>query len=109
MQKDISTLMGQFDNSKDKSERITILQTGNKRIAEESKVISNQVEVEIKELLAAKESALKIQALLSLYEARLKKNDLSHLRLADEVTLKNLLRSKLQREMQYRYEVRNFQ
>jgi hypothetical protein len=62
--------------------------------------LSAKVEAEIQELLHAKESALKLQQLLSLYETRLNKNNLSQLKLADEVTLKNLLRDKLQREMQ---------
>jgi hypothetical protein len=51
-------------------------------------------------LLAAKESVLKLNELLNLYQVRLQKAAQSQLKIADEVTLKNLLRDKLQREMQ---------
>jgi cobalamin biosynthesis protein CobT len=69
-------------------------------LAEEGKNLASKVEAEIQELLHAKESALKLQNLLAMYEQRLNKNNLSQLRLSDEVTMKNLLRDKLQREMQ---------
>jgi hypothetical protein len=100
VENDIKTIMGQFDNSLDKNEKIKQLKDGREKLSEESKKISAQVEADIQDLLSAKESSIRLSNLLNLYQSRLTKDGLSKLRLSDEVTLKNLLRDKLQREMQ---------
>ena len=41
-----------------------------------------------------------MQTVIANFEVRMRKDQLSKLKLADEVTIKNLLRDKLQREMQ---------
>ncbi len=73
---------------------------GKKRLLEETKKISEQVQKELNELFFAKEVAVKLNQVLAHYETKMRKDQLSKLKLADEVTIKNLLRDKLQREMQ---------
>lgn len=73
---------------------------GKKRLHQETEKLSIIVQDELKNLLFAKEVALKLHALLSKYENKTKKDNLSEMKIADEVTIKNLLRAKLQREMQ---------
>jgi len=100
MQNEISTFMSQFENSKDKAERTQVLQNGRTRLSNESAALRAKVEEDIKELLFAKEVALKLNNLLANYSAKLTKDRNSELKLADSITIKGLLRDKLQREMQ---------
>ena len=73
---------------------------GKKRICAETQSLSTQIEAELKDLLFAKEVAIKMRNVLANYEGKMRKEQLSKLKLADEVTIKNLLRDKLQRELQ---------
>jgi hypothetical protein len=100
VQQDIKDFISQFDNAKDKADRIKVLLEGKNRLSEESKSLALQVENEVKELLDAKEVAVRLFKLLGNYENKLKKNVLSNLKLADEITVKNILRDKLHREIQ---------
>jgi hypothetical protein len=100
VQEDIKNFISQFDNAKDKADRIKVLLEGKHRLSEESKSLASQVEVEIKELLDAKEVAVRLFKLLGNYENKLRKDQLSNLKLADEITVKNILRDKLHRELQ---------
>ncbi len=79
---------------------ITIVTEGKQRFIKESKELSAQIEADMKDLLFAKEVAIKLNQLIASYETKMRKDQLSKLKLADEVTIKNLLRDKLQREMQ---------
>lgn len=100
IQKDIQTFMSQLDNAKDKSERIQILLDGKNRLNAESKALAAELNNDFKELLSSKEVAIKLHQILGNYEAKMRKEQLSKLKLADEVTIKNLLRDKIQRELQ---------
>lgn len=100
IKQDIQTFISQFDNAKDKTERSKILVDGKNRLAAESKALGDEVEAELKELLHAKEVALKLRNLIAHYETKMKTDQLSQLKLADEVTIKNLLKDKLHRELQ---------
>jgi hypothetical protein len=73
---------------------------GKKRLSNEAKALSAEIEADLKELLFAKEVAIKMRNLMANYEGKMRKEELSKLKLADEVTIKNLLRDKLQRELQ---------
>jgi len=59
-----------------------------------------EIDNEMKELLFAKEVALKLQNVIANYNMKMRKDQLSKLKLADEVTIKSLLRDKLHRELQ---------
>lgn len=100
MEGDIETFVKQFDNAKDKQETVGILLNGKARLTQESAAITAQVQADIKELLFAKEVAIKLNNLLASYETKLRKEALSKMKLSDEITLKELLRDKLHREMQ---------
>jgi len=97
---EMNTFIGQFENSKDKAERSNILLQGKTRLAAESQELRKKIEADIKELLFAKEVAIKLNNLIVNYEQKLTKDTLSKMKLSDEITIKNLLRDKLQREMQ---------
>ena len=73
---------------------------GKKRLSSEANALSAEIEADLKELLFAKEVAIKMRNLMANYESKMRKEELSKLKLADEVTIKNLLRDKLQRELQ---------
>lgn len=73
---------------------------GKKRLVEESKQISEEIKAELKELLEAKELAVKLNAVISKYNEKLHKDQMSQLRLSDIVTVKTMLRDKLLRETQ---------
>ena len=62
MQKDIQTFIAQFDNAHDKKERVdicilnlTLVINGKKRLAEDAQTLTKDIELELKELLYAKE------------------------------------------------------
>lgn len=107
MKQDIETFVAQFDNAKDKQERISVrkknfnlVMQGKDRLAKEGKALATEIEADLRELLYAKEVAVKLNQLIAQYETKMTKDQLSKLKLADEVTIKNILRDKLQREMQ---------
>ncbi len=79
---------------------INIVINGKKRLVEESKIISEEIKGELKELLEAKELAIKLNAVISKYNEKLHRDQMSQLRLSDIVTVKNMLRDKLLRETQ---------
>jgi hypothetical protein len=79
---------------------INIVIAGKKRLVEESKQLSEQINAELKELLDAKELAINLNAVISKYNEKLHRDQISQLRLADIVTVKNMLRDKLLRETQ---------
>jgi len=100
MEADIKTFIGQFENAKDKEERTQVLMQGKVRLSGENQLLSVKVEAEIKELLFAKEVAIKLNNLIAKYEAKMNKDLLSKLKLSDEITIKNILRDKMHREIQ---------
>jgi hypothetical protein len=73
---------------------------GKERLEKEAKELKEEAQKEVMDLLEAKNVALIMQNLLYQYESKLKLDQLSQLKLADEVTLKNLLKEKLHREIQ---------
>ena len=81
-------------------DRTNVLIEGKARLNAENLVLSKKIALEIKELLFSKEVALKFNHLLASYEHMLTKDKLSALKLSDEITIKNLLRDKLHREIQ---------
>jgi hypothetical protein len=100
MEKDLGEFLAQFDNSKDKAERIVSLVNGKKKLQDEMKCISLTIQSSLNELLMAKEIALRLTHLNNYYSTQIKKNSLSNLKLSDIITIKNILINKIQREMQ---------
>jgi len=100
MEKDINAFTAQFDNTRDKAERISALIQGKKKIQTEMNVISQTIQGEFKELFMAKEVALKLTNLNNYYTTKIKRDQLSSLKLSDVITVKNLLRSKILKEIQ---------
>jgi hypothetical protein len=100
VKQDIQNFVSQFDNAKDKADRISVLLQGKHRIGAEANALATEVFAEIKQLLFAKEVAVKLHNLLGNYETKLRNDQMSQLKLADEVTIKQILRDKLHRELQ---------
>lgn len=107
MKQDIETFVAQFDNAKDKQERISVrkininlVMQGRDRLFKEHNALAKEIEADLIDLLFAKEVAVRLNQLIAQYETKMTKDQLSKLKLADEVTIKNILRDKLQREMQ---------
>merc|ERR1712160_152968 len=100
MQKDISDFTAQFDNTKDKAERIATMIKGKRRLQDDMVNISKGVQAQMKELFMAKEVALKLTNLNNYYTTKIKRDQLSSLKLSDVITVKNLLRQKILKELQ---------
>jgi len=100
MMKDIGDFTAQFDNTRDKAERIATLIKGKRRLQEEMVNISKGVQVQMKELFQAKEVALKLTQLNNYYTTKIKREQLSTLKLSDVISVKNLLRTKILKEIQ---------
>jgi hypothetical protein len=77
-----------------------IVISGKTRLNDESKKLSEELQAELKELLEAKEIAIKLNNVLTRYTEKLHRDQLSQLKLSDVVTVKTMLRDKLFREAQ---------
>jgi hypothetical protein len=97
---DANNFVGQFDDKKSKDERIIVLEEGKAKLEAEIQKLSDDIETEMADLLFGKEVAMKMNNVLYRYESRFSKDNLSKLKLADEIDIKNLLREKLHRELQ---------
>jgi CO dehydrogenase/acetyl-CoA synthase gamma subunit (corrinoid Fe-S protein) len=97
---DANTFVGQFEDRKSKDERIQVLEDGKARLEAEVEKLSLAIEMEMGDLMFGKEVAMKMDNVLFRYESRFSKENLSKLKLADEIDIKNLLREKLHRELQ---------
>jgi len=100
MEKDIGNFLAQFDNAKDKSERTKSLIEGKKQLQNQMSEISKNIQKEIRELLHAKEVALKLSNLNNYYTTKIRRDQLSALKLSDVITIKNVLRNKIHKEIQ---------
>ena len=72
---------------------------GKDRLSTEAKKLSKELNDELKELLDAKEIAIKLNTVLSRYSEKLYRDQMSQLKLSDVVTIKAMLRDKLTREV----------
>lgn len=73
---------------------------GQQRLKNEAKELTDQIYQELKELLLAKEVAVKLHNLMNTYESVLRNKEASTLKIADEVTMKKILKEKLYKEIQ---------
>ena len=85
---------------KDKAERITALIQGKKRLEKDALAIQQTIAGRMKELLFAKEVALKLTNLNNYYTTQIKRTKLSGLKLSEVISVKKLLREKIMKEVQ---------
>ena len=98
---DMKTFIKQFENTKDKDEKIKVILDGKTRLLNEAREIKESVNKDLQELLESKKVAILLHNLINKYEKRAQDSAKSNrLRLADEITIKELLKDKLSREIQ---------
>ena len=73
---------------------------GKRRLEKDALEIQRTIHREMKELLFAKEVALKLTNLNNYYTTQIKRTKLSGLKLSDVITVKKLLMDKIQKEIQ---------
>jgi hypothetical protein len=101
METDIKTFLKQFENSKDKAERVKTIQDGKTRLLKDVKEIKDAISAHLAELMEAKKLAIKLNNLVHKYEKKAIADAKSeNLKLADEITVKEILKDKLHREIQ---------
>ena len=76
------------------------MQEGKKKLAAEVQALKDNVQKEIDKILEAKEVSVLLNNLLFKYEVEINNQRESQFKIADEVTLKNLLKEKLYKEIQ---------
>jgi len=97
---DIHKFISQLDNKKDRAEKIDVMIQGKNRLTSEAGQLQAVVRKEMEELMIAKKLALRLNNMMNKYLQKIEKDKTSHMKLADEITIKELLRDKLHREIQ---------
>jgi hypothetical protein len=97
---DINHFVKQFENKADKLDKIQILLQGKERLTKQADEFRLKAETDIDLLITGKKLALKLNNLLNRYIKKMSEDQHKGIRLSDEISLKNLLRDKLHREMQ---------
>lgn len=98
---DIKTFLKQFENSKDKADKQKIIMDGKARLYQHAKEIKDSVSSYLDELLDAKKLAIRLNNLVHKYEAKaLDDQKAQNLKLSDQITIKEILRDKIHREVQ---------
>jgi hypothetical protein len=101
METDIKVFLKQFENSKDKADKVKIVQDGKTRLLKDVKEIKEAISAHLAELMEAKKLAIKLNNLVHKYEKKAIADAKSeNLKLADEITVKEILKDKLHREIQ---------
>jgi len=97
---DTLKIKGTLSAARNKSQKIRALNSEKRRLKGESKNITNLVSREIQQLLTAKGVGMKLNNLLQKYTMKLKRDQLSKLKLVDRVQIKNELKAKLSKEVE---------
>lgn len=98
---DIKTFLRQFENVKDKEDRIKVLVDGKAKLESEALELKDAISQDLSDLMDAKKLAIRLNNLIQKYEKKAAKDSSENqLRLADEITIKDLLKDKLHRELQ---------
>lgn len=98
---DINQFVRQFGNTKGIDDKVKVLAEGSKRLHAEAEEFRVKAMSDLDELIEGKKVALRLNNLMNRYIAKMTEDSHgSQIRLADQITLKNLLRDKLHREMQ---------
>jgi len=98
---DIHQFLTQFENTKDKEDKIKVMIEGKQRLFHETEELEAAINADIQDLLEVKVLAVKLNNLVKKYDEKMMKDlkDRS-LKLADVITIKDLLRDKIHKEMQ---------
>jgi len=98
---DIHQFLTQFENTKDKEDKIKVMIEGKQRLFHETEELEAAINADIQDLLEVKVLAVKLNNLVKKYDDKMMKDlkDRS-LKLADVITIKDLLRDKIHKEMQ---------
>lgn len=98
---DIDVFTKQFDNTKDKQDKLKIVAEGKKRILQEAKDLKETIINDISELLEGKKMAIRLNNAIQRYEKKLiEDQEAQRLRLGDEIGVKAALKARLQKEVQ---------
>jgi len=101
IENDISSFTKQFENVADKNERVKTFITGKARLIREAKDLKDAVRSNLAELLEAKKLAIRLNNLVRKYEKKIVEDEKADsMKLADEITVKELLKDRLHRELQ---------
>jgi hypothetical protein len=98
---DITAFVRQFENTKDKKEKLNIITEGRKRILLEAKDLKETIVNDIAELLESKKLAIRLNNVIQTYEKKLIDDQESkRLKLGDEISVKAALKARLQKEIE---------
>lgn len=96
---DLQDFTSQLGNSHSKQEKLDILIKGRKKLEKEIETLKLTIQSEIDTILGAKEVAVLMHNLSLKYQAEIQRQN-SAVQIADEVTLKKMLKEKLYKEIQ---------
>jgi len=97
---DVKEFTAKLGAAHNKEEKLETLQEGKKKLAAEVEALKSNIQKEIDSILQAKEVSVLLHNLLIKYEAEINNQRDSQFKIADQVTLKNLLKEKLYKEIQ---------
>jgi len=101
MEHDIKKFLTQFENTKDKADRIKIVLDGKARLFKEAKEIKEVISGHLADLMEAKKLAIRLNNLVHKYEKKALDDQKDvDLKLADQITIKEILKDKIHREVQ---------
>lgn len=98
---DINTFLDQFKNTRDVSDKVNVMVEGKNRLLSEINEIKETLLKDIDDLMGSKKLAIRLNNLVHKYEKRAQDAEQAKLlRLADEITVKDLIKEKIHREIQ---------
>ena len=98
---DITTFLDQFKNTRDVSDKVNVMVEGKNRLLNEINEIKETLLKDIDDLMGSKKLAIRLNNLVHKYEKRAQDAEQAKLlRLADEITVKDLIKEKIHREIQ---------
>lgn len=101
IENDIATFTKQFENTGDKNSRVKQLLIAKARLIKEAKELKEAVRDNLSDLLQSKKLAIRLNNLVRKYEKKIVEDEKADsMKLADEITVKEMLKDKLHRELQ---------
>lgn len=101
MKGDINVFLDQFKNTRDISDKVNVMVEGKNRLLKEINEIKETLLKDIDDLMGSKKLAIRLNNLVLKYEKRAQDGEQAKLlKLADEITVKDLIKEKIHREIQ---------
>lgn len=101
MKGDINVFLDQFKNTRDISDKVNVMVEGKNRLLKEINEIKETLLKDIDDLMGSKKLAIRLNNLVHKYEKRAQDGEQAKLlKLADEITVKDLIKEKIHREIQ---------